>query len=179
MALHVVLHNTLDIAHTDIKPENIVLVDDQMTVVTDISPDGAFYNKIKIIDLEDSVTGPRNIHFVPGTIGYRAPEVYGGVGWSFPVDVFAIGCLTFEIFTGLSLFPKTDDIREYFFCLERLAGQFTPSQAQDVSDMHPAVFRTKTKVPKVRGAAINTKVRNKLLRHVADVKWFKVCYLKC
>ncbi|KAH9484790.1 Serine/threonine-protein kinase AFC2 [Psilocybe cubensis] len=172
-------------SHTDIKPENVVLVDDQTTTVSDISPDGAFYNKntclknvvsnvqIKIIDLEDSVTSPRNLHFVPGTMGYRAPEVYGGVGWGFPVNVFAVGCLTFEIFTGLSLFPKTDDVREYFFCMERLLGHFAPGQAQDISEMHPAIFRTKTRVPKVRGAAINAKVCNKLLRHVADVKWFK------
>lgn len=38
--------------------------------------------EIKIIDLEDSVSCPRNLHYIPGTPGYRPPEVYGSESFS-------------------------------------------------------------------------------------------------
>ncbi|CAE7237067.1 Prpf4b [Symbiodinium sp. CCMP2592] len=41
---------------------------------------------------------------------YRAPEIVLAAKYSFPLDVFAMGCTLFELFTGKILFPgKTNN----------------------------------------------------------------------
>lgn len=40
----------------------------------------------------------------------RAPEVILGLPWSTPVDIWSLGCCTFELLTGAWLFnPKPED----------------------------------------------------------------------
>jgi serine/threonine protein kinase len=40
---------------------------------------------------------------------YRAPEVIHGPGSSFPSDMWSIGCMLVEFFTGHVLFPARND----------------------------------------------------------------------
>ena len=34
---------------------------------------------------------------------YRAPEVILGLGWSFPCDIWSVGCIVVELATGEAL----------------------------------------------------------------------------
>jgi serine/threonine-protein kinase SRPK3 len=48
---------------------------------------------------------------------YRAPEILLQLKHGFPCDIWAIGCMLFELITGLILFdPDKDDIRDRDYC---------------------------------------------------------------
>ena len=41
---------------------------------------------------------------------YRAPEIILNLGWSFPCDIWSIGCILVEFFTGDALFQTHDNL---------------------------------------------------------------------
>jgi serine/threonine protein kinase len=41
---------------------------------------------------------------------YRAPEIILQLGWSFPCDIWSIGCILVEFFTGDALFQTHDNL---------------------------------------------------------------------
>ena len=78
----IVLHD-LKLVHTDLKPENILLVSPPTTTCTDI----------RLIDF-GSATFEKDYHSaVVSTRHYRAPEIILGIGWSYPCDLWSIGCI--------------------------------------------------------------------------------------
>lgn len=89
--------------HTDLKPENILLVnppDEQLLKSTDI----------RLIDF-GSATFEKDYHSaVVSTRHYRAPEIILGLGWSYPCDLWSIGCILVEFFTGDALFQTHDNL---------------------------------------------------------------------
>ena len=90
------LHSKMHLIHTDIKPENILLVDNN-TDEEDV--------RIKIIDMGSAVFGRAHDDDDNGSSGYsgglktsivntrqyRAPEILLRTGWSYPSDVWAAG----------------------------------------------------------------------------------------
>lgn len=100
----------------------------------------------------------------------RIPET----GWGYPVDVFAIGCVACELLAGMPLIPWTDNVKGYLFYVERVIGRFGALQAQEISDVYPDIFRTKTRVPRVKVSGLQPKSRNRLNKHVSDTRWKRV-----
>mmetsp|Transcript_76548 Transcript_76548/g.123800 ORF Transcript_76548/g.123800 Transcript_76548/m.123800 type:complete len:604 (-) Transcript_76548:89-1900(-) len=80
------------IIHADIKPDNILI--------------SAGHNVVKICDL-GSAMELTEVEPTPYLVSrfYRAPEIVLGAKYGQPLDVFAIGCTLFELFTGKILFP--------------------------------------------------------------------------
>lgn len=80
------------IIHADIKPDNILI--------------SAGHNVVKICDL-GSAMELTEVEPTPYLVSrfYRAPEIVLGAKYGPPLDVFAIGCTLFELFTGKILFP--------------------------------------------------------------------------
>ncbi|KAF9471267.1 kinase-like protein [Pholiota conissans] len=69
-----------------------------------------------IVDVcTDSVSECQYIH-------RRAPEIILGHPWSTPVDIWSVGCITFELLVGAEyhLFGLIDDINPFDFLLEQL-----------------------------------------------------------
>ena len=101
----VFLHTKADIIHTDIKPENVVLVNpspgDLSQLVQGI--------KVKIVDLGNACRKTKKVSYTIGTQEYRAPEVLLQAILSTPVDVWSAACLAFELVTGDYLFEPTSD----------------------------------------------------------------------
>lgn len=97
------MHET-GIAHLDIKPSNIIVRD---TFGGDTSRNGDPV-------LVDFGLAGRTLRPGCGTANYGAPEVWGqdvsGDGKPLPVDVYAFGCLSFELITGQTLFEQNSDI---------------------------------------------------------------------
>lgn len=96
-----VLHD-LKLVHTDLKPENILLVNppDKQSLSTDI----------RLIDF-GSATFEKDYHSaVVSTRHYRAPEIILGLGWSYPCDIWSMGCILVEFFTGDALFQTHDNL---------------------------------------------------------------------
>ena len=76
------------IGHSDIKPENVVYK---------YNSDGKLH--ITLIDLGSSHK-PDNEWSETTTIEYRAPEIFMGLPFCLSSDIFSLGCLIFEMFTG-------------------------------------------------------------------------------
>ncbi len=59
---------------------------------------------------------------VVSTRHYRAPEIILGLGWSFPCDIWSIGCILVEFYTGDALFQTHDNL-EHLAMMEVVCGK--------------------------------------------------------
>jgi serine/threonine protein kinase len=81
--------------HCDLKPENILLQSNTKS-------------RIKIIDFGlGCIIGDKTTLYTQSRY-YRAPEVLLGLPYSTPVDMWSVGCILYEIYTGKALFPGLD-----------------------------------------------------------------------
>jgi len=131
-----VLHD-LNLIHTDLKPENILLCNSEYQTFT--------YNRkipsasttvcrqatqrkvlldteIRLIDFGSATFQDEYHSSVVSTRHYRAPEIILGLGWSFPCDIWSIGCILVEFFTGDALFQTHDNL-EHLAMMESVVGQ--------------------------------------------------------
>lgn len=94
------MHNK-NIIHTDIKLDNILI---------EKSIEQIKYNKdinIKICDFGTSHFTNDKCNFGIGTIDYSAPECIIGLPYGPGIDIWAVGCIVFELVTGICLFDYT------------------------------------------------------------------------
>lgn len=92
------LHYSCGYAHLDVKPENILVSSHDVE-----RPDTW---KITIADLggAEKPSNTKNSREKVQTVMYRAPEVILRHGYDFKADVWSLGCLCFELYTGVLLF---------------------------------------------------------------------------
>ncbi|MBN1138618.1 MAG: protein kinase [Anaerolineae bacterium] len=81
--------------HRDVKPTNVLFDARGEAVVTD-------FGLVKAA--EDSIVARSSAGGVVGTPAYIAPEVWEGKEAGAPADVYALGCLLFEMLTGEPMF---------------------------------------------------------------------------
>ncbi|XP_040380311.1 uncharacterized protein LOC102718271 [Oryza brachyantha] len=88
----VYLHH-LNIVHCDLKPENILMKS---------------YSRceIKVIDLGSSCFLTDNLSLYVQSRSYRAPEVILGLPYDQKIDIWSLGCILAELYTGEVLFPN-------------------------------------------------------------------------
>ncbi|CAL4901204.1 unnamed protein product [Urochloa decumbens] len=88
----VYLHH-LNIVHCDLKPENILLKS---------------YSRceIKVIDLGSSCFLSDNLNLYVQSRSYRSPEVILGMPYDQKIDIWSLGCILAELYTGEVLFPN-------------------------------------------------------------------------
>lgn len=91
----------IEIIHSDLKPENIVLSEYDSTINTHPI-------NVTLIDYGCSYYGNETNDSIITTRYYRAPEVIMGLKWSYSVDIWSIGCIMFELLTGSPLFYVND-----------------------------------------------------------------------
>lgn len=88
------------LTHTDLKPENILFERTKPSVRANKS------TAIRVIDF-GLATFDDEIHSkLITTRWYRAPEVFFELEWSQPCDVWSIGCVIYEMFSGRPLFDS-------------------------------------------------------------------------
>ncbi|CDS06733.1 hypothetical protein LRAMOSA09260 [Lichtheimia ramosa] len=136
----------LKLVHTDIKPENVMLVDaasklERVTVNRDKSADKRqpivryipHNSDIQLVDF-GSATFENEFHAATvSTRHYRAPEVILGIGWSYPCDIWSIGCVVMEMYTGNVLFRTKNEDQEHLAMMEKVLGNFPESMIQKAS----------------------------------------------
>ncbi|KAL5719084.1 dual-specificity kinase [Ranunculus cassubicifolius] len=123
--------------HTDLRPENILFVSLE-SVKTPVSktapglknPEFSYLlpasNTIKVLDFGNVVTGENASNYLITSFPYRAPEVVLGLGWSFPCDIWSVGCILLELCLGRPILNVPEDL-ERLAWMEAYLGQF-PSQ---------------------------------------------------
>ena len=94
-----------NIIHCDLKPENIVLK----------SGDS---NDIKIIDFGSACLNSEQIHSYIQSRFYRAPEIVLKNKYSFPIDMWSIGCILIEFNTGKPIFPGRNEHELLVYIIE-------------------------------------------------------------
>jgi len=80
------------IIHCDLKPENILF---RLNPATDI----------KLIDFGSACFEGHETYSYIQSRFYRAPEILLGITYHFPIDMWSLGCIAFELMAGLPLFP--------------------------------------------------------------------------
>ncbi|KAF2431405.1 kinase-like protein [Tothia fuscella] len=118
------LHD-LNLIHTDLKPENILLVENNYQTFTynrsipsstTATSRSSRHRKvllnpeIRLIDFGSATFNDEYHSSVVSTRHYRAPEIILNLGWSFPCDIWSIGCILVEFFTGDALFQTHDNL---------------------------------------------------------------------
>ena len=65
---------------------------------------------IHVIDFGSATFEDDHHTSIVSTRHYRAPEVILALTWSYPCDMWSIGCILMELYTGSALFQTHDDI---------------------------------------------------------------------
>jgi len=94
----------LNIIHRDLKPENILLNSDMHILLTD-------FGSAKIIsddNIQDEAPAARRNSFV-GTAQYVSPEILTNSGSSPASDLWAIGCILYQMVTGMPPFQSQSE----------------------------------------------------------------------
>ncbi|ANM67263.1 LAMMER-type protein kinase AFC2 [Arabidopsis thaliana] len=139
----IVMHD-LRMIHTDLKPENILLVSSDYVKIPEykgsrLQRDVCYKrvpksSAIKVIDFGSTTYERQDQTYIVSTRHYRAPEVILGLGWSYPCDVWSVGCIIVELCTGEALFQTHENL-EHLAMMERVLGPF-PQQMLKKVDRH-------------------------------------------
>ncbi|KAA8525310.1 hypothetical protein F0562_007165 [Nyssa sinensis] len=120
----------LRLIHTDLKPENILLVSSDYVKLPGckrISSDEMHFrclpksSAIKLIDFGSTAFDNQDHSSIVSTRHYRAPEIILGLGWTYPCDLWSIGCILFEFCSGEALFQTHENL-EHLAMMERVLG---------------------------------------------------------
>ncbi|KAI3458557.1 hypothetical protein Pfo_015220 [Paulownia fortunei] len=102
------LHD-LGIIHCDLKPENILIKSYRRC-------------EIKVIDLGSSCFQTDNMSLYLQSRSYRAPEVMLGLPYDQKIDLWSVGCILAELYSGEVLFPNEAVV----MLLARMIGMLGP-----------------------------------------------------
>ncbi|KAG0304253.1 dual specificity protein kinase kns1 [Linnemannia gamsii] len=116
----------LRLIHTDLKPENILLANGNFrTEPYKKSPTNTrrvlLDPDIRLIDFGSATFQDEHHSTVVSTRHYRAPEIILGMGWSYPCDIWSVGCILVEFLTGEALFQTHDNL-EHLAMMQAVLG---------------------------------------------------------
>lgn len=122
-------HSDLRLMHTDLKPENI-LMESAETVLDPITslptpPDPC---RVRLCDLGGCCDERHSRTAIVSTRHYRSPEVILGLGWMYSTDMWSMGCIIYELYTGKLLYDTHDNL-EHLHLMERTLGRLPPEWA--------------------------------------------------
>ncbi|CAA6668023.1 unnamed protein product [Spirodela intermedia] len=162
----------LRLIHTDLKPENILLVSPEYVKVPDYkasssssrSPkDGACFKRlpkssaIKVIDFGSTTYEHQDHSYIVSTRHYRAPEVILGLGWSYPCDIWSVGCILVELCSGEALFQTHENL-EHLAMMERVLGPI-PQHMTKRAGRHADKYVRRGRLDWPEGAASRESIR--------------------
>lgn len=96
------------VIHCDLKPENILIRHPMHT-------------EIKVIDFGSSCFESEKVYTYIQSRFYRSPEVILGMNYGLPIDMWSLGCILAELFTGVPIFPGENE-QEQLACIMEVFG---------------------------------------------------------
>ncbi|WVR08517.1 hypothetical protein IAU60_005572 [Kwoniella sp. DSM 27419] len=137
--------HTLKLVHTDLKPENILLYSNEARLVGPRARNARSKSilrntEIRLIDFGSATFESEYHSSVVSTRHYRAPEIILGLPWSYPCDMFSIGCILVEFYTGDALFQTHDNL-EHLAMMEVVMGKFSQRMIEKGRHKKPEFFR--------------------------------------
>lgn len=141
------------LVHTDLKPENVLFENNRQ-----FDLQGGRYNTSKpvscmVIDLGSSQPDRGENAALICTRQYRPPEVVCGLSWDRSADIWSIGCIAFELFTGNVLF-NTHDSYEHLALIQQTIGPPPFSFSRKASNKKPDYFTAHSE-PRIQWPPIN------------------------
>lgn len=186
----VFLHG-LRLAHTDLKPENILL-QTTGTYETDPPRPPTGWNKkgsktyrrpksasVKLIDFGNATYHHESHSSIVNTRQYRSPEVILNTGWNESGDLWCLGCILLELYTG-ELFFSTHENLEHLALIEKLLHPIpqhlvrnVPSETRnkffrwdDHNERYELIFRTTATDKEI--AHVDDQIPSKSLMYTPD-----------
>ncbi|XP_041941444.1 dual specificity tyrosine-phosphorylation-regulated kinase 4-like [Alosa sapidissima] len=95
------------IIHCDLKPENIV-----------VTQKGS--QNIKVIDFGSSFFNHERVYSYIQSRFYRSPEIILGCSYGIEIDMWSLGCIIAELYTGVPLFPGENEKDQLALIMEVL-----------------------------------------------------------
>ncbi|XP_032204954.1 dual specificity tyrosine-phosphorylation-regulated kinase 4 isoform X7 [Mustela erminea] len=93
------------IIHCDLKPENIVLYQKGQV-------------SVKVIDFGSSCYEHQKVYTYIQSRFYRSPEVILGHPYNMAIDMWSLGCIMAELYTGYPLFPGENEVEQLACIME-------------------------------------------------------------
>ncbi|XP_028951224.1 serine/threonine-protein kinase AFC1-like isoform X3 [Malus sylvestris] len=161
--------------HTDLKPENILFVSSEYIKVPDYKftsrppKDGTGYKRlpkssaIKVIDFGSTAYEHQEHNYIVSTRHYRAPEVILGLGWSYPCDIWSVGCILIELCSGEALFQTHENL-EHLAMMERVLGPM-PQHMLKRADRHAEKYVRRGRLDWPEGATSRESIKAVLKLH--------------
>ncbi|KIK63802.1 hypothetical protein GYMLUDRAFT_162532 [Collybiopsis luxurians FD-317 M1] len=106
MSLSLMRHHR--IVHCDLKPENVLLRHPAKSA-------------IKVIDFGSSCLEHEKIYTYIQSRFYRSPEVILGMNYHMAIDMWSLGCILAELYTGYPIFPGENE-QEQLSCIMEVLG---------------------------------------------------------
>ncbi|KAL0073511.1 kinase-like domain-containing protein [Phycomyces blakesleeanus] len=121
------------VVHCDLKPENILLKHPQKST-------------IKVIDFGSSCLENERVYTYIQSRFYRSPEIILGMNYNMAIDMWSVGCILAELFTGQPLFPGENE-QEQLACIMEILG--TPSRYLIEQSARRKLFFDSTGAPRI------------------------------
>ncbi|KAK6329668.1 dual-specificity tyrosine-(Y)-phosphorylation regulated kinase [Orbilia brochopaga] len=96
------------VIHCDLKPENVLLAHPTQS-------------DIKVIDFGSSCLEHEKVYTYIQSRFYRSPEVILGMTYGLPIDMWSLGCILAELYTGYPIFPGENE-QEQLACIMEVFG---------------------------------------------------------
>jgi dual specificity tyrosine-phosphorylation-regulated kinase 2/3/4 len=96
------------VIHCDLKPENILLRH-------------PLHTELKVIDFGSSCFENERVYTYIQSRFYRSPEVILGMTYGMPIDMWSVGCILAELYTGVPIFPGENE-QEQLACIMEIFG---------------------------------------------------------
>ncbi|KAI9477959.1 MAG: kinase-like domain-containing protein [Benjaminiella poitrasii] len=96
------------IIHCDLKPENILLKHPTKST-------------IKVIDFGSSCLESQRVYTYIQSRFYRSPEIILGLDYTMAIDMWSVGCIMAELYTGVPIFPGENE-QEQLACIMEVLG---------------------------------------------------------
>ncbi|KAI7899140.1 uncharacterized protein BX663DRAFT_522426 [Cokeromyces recurvatus] len=116
------------VIHCDLKPENILLKHPTKST-------------IKVIDFGSSCLESQRVYTYIQSRFYRSPEIILGLDYTTAIDMWSLGCIMAELYTGIPIFPGENE-QEQLLCIMEVLG-LPDEELIELSDRKHLFFGTK------------------------------------